>query len=64
MDRRRFLAVMAAAAANGPVRAVAAAGAYETGLLWRIDKPGLRPSYVFGTLHLPDARLLPLPEPV
>ena len=73
MDRRRFLSVMATAAATAPLRAGAASssatgayetGAYETGLLWQIGKPGVRPSYVFGTLHLPDARLLPLPEPV
>jgi uncharacterized protein YbaP (TraB family) len=37
---------------------------FDRGLLWQVWKPGIAPSYVFGTLHLPDARLLPLPPPV
>jgi uncharacterized protein len=27
------------------------------GLLWKIEKPGLRPSYLFGTMHSNDPRL-------
>ncbi|MGL5137888.1 MAG: TraB/GumN family protein [Beijerinckiaceae bacterium] len=27
------------------------------GMLWRIDKPGLRPSHLFGTMHSTDPRL-------
>ncbi len=27
------------------------------GLLWRIEKPGLQPSYLFGTMHSTDPRL-------
>ncbi len=27
------------------------------GMLWRIEKPGLRPSYLFGTMHSTDPRL-------
>lgn len=34
------------------------------GLLWRVTKPGVAESYVFGTIHLSDPRLSPLPEPV
>lgn len=45
-----------AAAARGEV--------YEHGLLWQVSRPGVAPSYIFGTVHLPDARLEKLPEPV
>lgn len=37
---------------------------YGTGLLWQIDKNGLPPSYVFGTMHVPDPEFLQLPPPV
>ncbi len=40
-------------------RVIAAANAIPNGegLLWRIDKPGLQPSYLFGTMHSTDTRL-------
>lgn len=41
-----------------------AAEPFERGLLWQISRPGVPPSYVFGTLHLPDSRLLLLPDRV
>lgn len=44
--------------------ATASAESFDRGLLWRISRPGVAPSYLFGTLHLPDARLQRLPEPV
>ena len=31
------------------------------GLLWRIEKDGVEPSYLFGTMHLTDPRVLTLP---
>lgn len=34
------------------------------GLLWRVEKPGLAPSYLFGTIHLTDPRVIDLPGPV
>src|SRR5213593_1570903 len=37
---------------------------YERGLLWRLDKPGVPASYVFGTLHSNDPRVTALPLPV
>jgi uncharacterized protein YbaP (TraB family) len=37
---------------------------YAKGLLWRIDRPGVPPSHVFGTIHLADPRVLQIPEPV
>ncbi|MBI3374723.1 MAG: TraB/GumN family protein [Betaproteobacteria bacterium] len=58
----RWLAIAAALV-------VAAASAAEDhrfaqGLLWRVVKPGIKPSYVFGTIHVADARLADLPAPV
>ncbi|MBR7652120.1 TraB/GumN family protein [Brucella oryzae] len=32
------------------------------GLLWKIDKDGIQPSYLFGTIHLSDPRVVTLPE--
>ncbi|MEE8274735.1 MAG: TraB/GumN family protein [Alphaproteobacteria bacterium] len=34
------------------------------GLLWRIERPGLAPSYLFGTIHATDERVRELPRPV
>ncbi len=31
------------------------------GLLWKIERPGYRPSYLFGTVHSDDPRVLVLP---
>jgi len=32
------------------------------GLLWKIEQPGRKPSYLFGTMHLTDPRVLKLPD--
>jgi uncharacterized protein YbaP (TraB family) len=45
--------VAAAATANVP---------FSQGLLFRVDKPGVPPSYVFGTLHSNDARVSTPPD--
>lgn len=37
---------------------------FAQGLLWRIDKPGVPSSFVFGTLHSNDVRVVALPAPV
>ena len=50
-----FAALMASGAQAEP---------YDHGLLWRIDKPGVAPSYVFGTLHSADPRVTTLAPPV
>jgi hypothetical protein len=47
-----------------PSSADASARLYGQGLLWRIDGFGYEPSYVFGTMHVSDERVLALPEPV
>ena len=47
----------ALASSVGPVK-------HERGLLWQIDKPGLAPSYLFGTMHSSDPRVTDLPAPL
>ena len=37
---------------------------FDHGLLWRLDRPGIPPSYVFGTLHSADSRVTTLPPAV
>jgi hypothetical protein len=39
-------------------------GQFTQGLLWRIEKPGITPSDLFGTIHIDDKRVTALPEPV
>ena len=34
---------------------------YGQGLLWQVDKAGLEPSYLFGTMHVPDPAVRDLP---
>ncbi len=34
------------------------------GLLWKVSRIGLKPSYLFGTMHLPDKEITTLPRPV
>jgi uncharacterized protein len=43
--------------AHGKIIAAARTVENGDGMLWRIDKPGLRPSYLFGTMHSTDPRL-------
>jgi len=46
-----------AAAGDAPAK-------FSKGLLWKIEKTTIQPSYVFGTIHLDDARVTDLPAPV
>lgn len=47
----------------GPAQALDTAG-YDKGLLWKVERSGARPSYVLGTIHSEDERVLALPPPV
>ena len=40
------------------------ASSFSRGLLWKIEKPGTRPSVLFGTIHLSDPRVTKLPDVV
>jgi uncharacterized protein YbaP (TraB family) len=44
------------------IRAEAAATPNGEGLLWEIRKDGAEPSFLFGTMHLTDPRVVTLPE--
>jgi len=65
LSRRVLVAVaLTAALALETAAARAAKQEFDVGLLWRISKPGVKDSYVFGTIHLPDARVNAVPKPV
>lgn len=54
-----------AAIASGAATAdVDRPGRFERSVLWRVDSPGKAPSYLFGTLHSDDERVLDLSRPV
>jgi hypothetical protein len=40
------------------------AATFEKGLLWKVERDGATPSYVFGTMHSEDERVLDLPREV
>jgi uncharacterized protein YbaP (TraB family) len=60
MNRRQVL--IAGLAAALPVHAQQER--FAQGLLWRVQKKGIAPSHVYGTIHVADARLAELPAPV
>ncbi len=65
-------AMLLSALLGGTVECVQAAEAkpvqaqarFSRGLLWRVSKPGIAASYVFGTIHFADPRVLLIPDPV
>jgi uncharacterized protein len=60
-----LLRILLAAACLASIAALGqSADKFSKGLLWRVSKPGVAPSYVFGTIHIADPRVLDLPEPV
>ncbi|EKF18960.1 TraB/GumN family protein [Nitratireductor pacificus] len=44
------------------VRRKAAETPNGKGLLWRVEKDGVAPSYLFGTMHMSDPRIVDLPD--
>lgn len=42
--------------------AEAAATPNSKGIFWKIEKDGVEPSYLFGTLHLSDPRVMKMPQ--
>lgn len=61
--------MLAALATSDPVllakvEAEAAAQENGRGLLWKIEKPGIAASYLFGTMHVADPRVTTLPPVV
>ena len=68
VSRTRLALSWIALAALGVVAAAPALAQsqdkFTKGLLWRVSKTGIAPSYVFGTIHVADPRVLDLPEPI
>ncbi len=66
--RRAALTALAALAAGAmlpaPAGAAQAKRRFDRGLLWRVSRSGVAPSYIFGTIHLADPRVLDLPQAV
>lgn len=58
IDAARAVLIILALILPAPV---CAAGRFEQGLLWRVEAPGAAPSYLFGTLHSDDERVVKLP---
>jgi uncharacterized protein YbaP (TraB family) len=48
-------------AADEKIKAEAAATPNGRGLLWKLEKPGEKPSFLFGTMHMTDPRVTALP---
>jgi uncharacterized protein len=60
----KFLVVLAVAFLTAAPMAYSEPGPrFDRGLLWRIDVHGTPPSYIFGTLHTDDDRVLSIPPP-
>lgn len=61
-----FICLFLFVAAIGFSRPLGAEGdfPFSQGLLWQLEKEGAPTSYVFGTIHIADPRVLNLPEPV
>jgi len=45
------------------VRAAASQIKNTNAVLWRVEKSGLKPSHLFGTIHVSDPRILAMPQP-
>jgi uncharacterized protein YbaP (TraB family) len=60
MKRRDLLLVFALS----PLLPAWGAARFDRGLLWEVAKKGGTASYIYGTIHVPDARLESLPAPV
>jgi uncharacterized protein len=58
VKRRDFLAASVLIAVS-PARAATAR--FDRGLLWRVTRPGVAASHVYGTIHVADPRLAVLP---
>ncbi|MGH8617445.1 MAG: TraB/GumN family protein [Burkholderiales bacterium] len=64
--RRAFIVIRLAVVALCMLGASAAQAQspYDSGLLWRAERPGVAASHLFGTMHVDDPRIVALPPPV
>lgn len=63
-DTRRWAGGALAVATACLAHVAFAADPFAAGLLFRVSKPGVPPSFVFGTVHVADPRVLELAPPV
>lgn len=61
---RRARLPVAALLATLALHPAVAGGDFSRGLLWRVDVGTAAPSYLFGTIHAEDARVVTLAQPV
>lgn len=61
---RPFLALLALLVILLAAPTTAPAGDFSEGLLWKVEKAGKAPSWVFGTFHSADPQILALPQEV
>lgn len=47
---------------SGHVYALSPDSEQQTGILWQIERAGFRPSYILGTVHTDDSRVINLPQ--
>lgn len=59
-----LVAIGVAVAAGVAVLAASRATAPTQPFLWRVERPGTPPAWLFGTIHVPDARVQRLPASV
>jgi len=57
-------ALLLVACALSGAQAQEFSGPFTQGLLWRVEKSGVAPSHLFGTIHIDDKRVTMLPDPV
>lgn len=63
LKRSCWLLLLVLLAALSPAGAELRVGA-EHGLLWQVSKPGLQASYLLGTIHMEDERVMAVMKPV
>ncbi len=60
----RIIALWCALLLAGAAIPAVAAPTHQVGLLWKIEANGVAPSYLYGTIHLGDQRVMHLSPPV
>ena len=64
MKSSRIFNFLAAITMTVLLSLTAVSNAHADSLLWRVEQGGVHVGYVFGTMHVDDARVIALPQPV
>lgn len=59
-----LLVLLLLCAAWGGAAAAESHSRFDRGLLWKIERPGYQTGFLYGTIHVPDARVLRLKQTV